>query len=341
MTQLGRIGIVTLLLVGGAIASAQVESRSAFATAGADVSSGPYRVHTTIGNSTGGRHAGGFVYEAHAGWKASIHNTPLITGGEATLGPANNGSYTISYDQLLAATGARDPDGDVLGFIVTATAGELRQSGGVVGGVLLNEGESFDWVSGAGGLLNVVATDSMHNSSSMNLRAPAGPPSITQHPQNLRVEKGQPALLSAMVSGAGPLSYQWFKDGQTLNMATNLNLPISLTTRSSQGLYQLEVVGPGGTNRSREATLRVVSAQRISSIGFGFGGNVLVGFGDADGAAMSTAERQNFTIQTSTNLDSWVTVSTNGSSVSFSGGQLIYSHTPGPGSRKSFFRVLE
>lgn len=335
------LAIVLLLLAGGSMVSAQVESRSSFTTAGNDSAAGPYQVHATMGTAAGGRHAGGSVYEAAVGWKASIHNPPMVAGGDASLGTSSNGSYTISYAQLQQATGAKDPDGDPVSFLVSATGGGLKVEGADVASLRLGEGKSFVWTPAVAGRLSVVAFDGVLASPEVGFTAGVVAPVFTQQPSDITVEKGIQALLSTSVAGTGPLTYQWFKDGQQVALATNLAFFASSATRAIQGRYELEVVGPGGTNRSQSAFLKVVSAQRISSVGFGFGGDVLVRFGDADGDALSTADRRNFTIQISTNLNRWVTVSTNGSSVSFSGGSLVYSHALEPGSQKSFFRILE
>ncbi len=90
-----------------------------------------------------------------------------------------------------------------------------------------------------------------------------GRPNIDTQPASTEVLQGEPATLSAAVSGAGPLTFTWLKDGEPVSDsarfggAASLSLKISPALVSDAGDYVLVVAGPGGETRSAAATLTV------------------------------------------------------------------------------------
>jgi hypothetical protein len=62
----------------------------------------------------------------------------------------------------------------------------------------------------------------------------------------------------ADVTGSGPFTYQWNKDGRDIAGATNAILAISNVSDDDAGAYGVRVASPVGTGASRPATLEVV-----------------------------------------------------------------------------------
>lgn len=78
------------------------------------------------------------------------------------------------------------------------------------------------------------------NSGTLTINAPISAARFT----NVSGCEGAPAILGASVSGSGPLTFVWRKDGLVLSGETNAMLTINLATNTSAGLYTREVYGP-------------------------------------------------------------------------------------------------
>jgi glucose/arabinose dehydrogenase len=87
---------------------------------------------------------------------------------------------------------------------------------------------------------------------------PGEPPAITQHPVDRTVAAGQPATFSVAATGAGPLSYQWQRDGSNIAgaTATTYTLP-SASTTDSGARFQAVVTNQFGSATSNAALLTV------------------------------------------------------------------------------------
>jgi hypothetical protein len=82
------------------------------------------------------------------------------------------------------------------------------------------------------------------------------PPSVTSQPVapiGLRI--GDPLILTAQVSGAQPMYFQWKKDGVAGKWSATPSLTIRRTTAASAGKYVLVAVNPSGTVSSKEVTV--------------------------------------------------------------------------------------
>ena len=89
------------------------------------------------------------------------------------------------------------------------------------------------------------------------------PPVIVSNPQPLSVLVGQPATFSVTVSGDGPCTYQWRKDGVLIPGATSATLTIASAQHSDEADYSVIVTCPFGTAVSASARLTVTEAPRI------------------------------------------------------------------------------
>jgi hypothetical protein len=83
------------------------------------------------------------------------------------------------------------------------------------------------------------------------------PPSILVQPVNAAVVAGQTAMFSVTAGGPGPRSYQWRRNGQPLNNATNALLVLNGVQTSQAGRYSVVVMNGGGSAVSSDASLTV------------------------------------------------------------------------------------
>ncbi|HEY5551948.1 MAG TPA: immunoglobulin domain-containing protein [Opitutaceae bacterium] len=68
---------------------------------------------------------------------------------------------------------------------------------------------------------------------------------------------GSAISLTAVVTGDGPLTYQWFKNGVAIPGATSPFYHISSVSSSDSAVYLVKATNPGGTTSSRAVTLVV------------------------------------------------------------------------------------
>jgi len=83
-------------------------------------------------------------------------------------------------------------------------------------------------------------------------------PVIATQPVAWKGNVGAAATFSVVVTGVGPLSYAWFKDGQELGgAATNATLTLASVLTTDAGEYRVRVRNPGGDTLSDGAVLTV------------------------------------------------------------------------------------
>ncbi|MBV9697044.1 MAG: hypothetical protein JO005_08985, partial [Gammaproteobacteria bacterium] len=89
------------------------------------------------------------------------------------------------------------------------------------------------------------------------------PPSISQQPQSLTVNAGQPATFTVVATGA--TTYQWTRNGQGIAGATGASYTLNPSTSQNNGdAYAVAVSNVGGTVNSATATLRVTGVSVIA-----------------------------------------------------------------------------
>ena len=87
---------------------------------------------------------------------------------------------------------------------------------------------------------------------------PGEPPSITQHPADRTVSAGQPASFSVSATGAGPLSYQWYRDGAPIGGATSATYTLPSASGADSGArFHAVVTNQFGSATSNAAVLTV------------------------------------------------------------------------------------
>lgn len=83
-------------------------------------------------------------------------------------------------------------------------------------------------------------------------------PTLSAQPTGEIVGLGWTTTLNASASGTGPLSFQWYRDGDLLAGATGSTLTLSSTSQASAGNYTVTVTSPYGSVTSQAAAITVV-----------------------------------------------------------------------------------
>ena len=80
---------------------------------------------------------------------------------------------------------------------------------------------------------------------------------------------GEPLTLAADASGTGPLSFQWYHDGQPVDGATQATLDVPTTTDATAGAYWVRVTDAAGT-RSGDPIFVTVAAPKTRLAAWGW-----------------------------------------------------------------------
>ncbi|MFZ0829018.1 MAG: LamG-like jellyroll fold domain-containing protein [Verrucomicrobiia bacterium] len=103
---------------------------------------------------------------------------------------------------------------------------------------------------------------SIYNAGSAGKCAGALPPEITVQPVNQTTVQGSNVVLSVVVDGTGPFSYQWSFNGTNIAGATNATLTLTNLHPYQSGSYTVTITTPYGTITSSDAIVTVI-AQNI------------------------------------------------------------------------------
>lgn len=82
-------------------------------------------------------------------------------------------------------------------------------------------------------------------------------PTITTQPVGTTVTAGQSFSLSVAATGAGTLSYQWYRNDGPIDGATQANYSVSAATSAHAGTYYVRVSNEGGPTQSSTVTVTV------------------------------------------------------------------------------------
>jgi hypothetical protein len=85
------------------------------------------------------------------------------------------------------------------------------------------------------------------------------PVAITTQPQAITVDENASASFSVQVTGDGAISYQWMKDGQTINDATSASLNFTSVSMSDAAAYQVRATNSQGSVLSSAVVLTVTA----------------------------------------------------------------------------------
>lgn len=82
-------------------------------------------------------------------------------------------------------------------------------------------------------------------------------PEIHRHPESQQIAESQPVSFSVQATGAIPLNYQWYKDGQAISGATNATYLITYVLPEHAGEYTVKVSNTYNEVSSETAVLTV------------------------------------------------------------------------------------
>lgn len=101
------------------------------------------------------------------------------------------------------------------------------------------------------------------------------PPKITTQPSSQTVYAGDPVTLTVAVSGVGPFTYAWSKDGTTIGSATTGTLTVDRAIAGTAGSYRATVTNGGGSTQSDPAVITVQSLPDVVQGTWNFGAEKL------------------------------------------------------------------
>jgi hypothetical protein len=169
-------------------------------------------------------------------------NQTVTVGGTASFGVSATGATPLSYQWYFDGTN----------LLVGATNAVLTFAD-----VQVNNGGSYA----------VTVTNLFGSATSSNaLLTVLAPPVITAQPSNQTVIVGSAASFGVRVTGATPLSYQWYFDGTNLLVgATNAVLTFADVQVNNGGSYAVTVTNLFGSATSSNALLTVLAPPVITA----------------------------------------------------------------------------
>jgi pectate lyase len=187
----------------------------------------------------------------------------LGTSGDYTSqasgpGSTNNFSGFTSGGQYLLQFSVQRAD--AVSLMLTVTWQNIASGASLSTSVTDSAASTFNFdgialrPSGAGS----TATNIVFNEVRVDLILAASPPAINTQPQDQSIFVGQNATFTAIASGTGPLSYQWYYNNDTLlTNATGSSLTITNAQVTDTGGYSVIVTNAYGSVPSGTANLTV------------------------------------------------------------------------------------
>lgn len=163
-------------------------------------------------------------------------------------------------------------------------------------------------------------------------------PFLRSQPLSLAVSNTANALFSVLTDGSEPKFYQWRKNGNAIEGATNAVLALSGLRRTNEGQYSVTVSNAFGSIASSSAALRVMVPQRIQAPLLNPDGSIGLLSGDYDGGQIPAADLNHFEVISSTNLLDWEVLT---NSLSLTNGLLWFSDDPPTNRPQRFYRLRE
>ena len=171
-------------------------------------------------------------------------NATATVGGSVTFSAAANGTAPITYQWTKdgAPIAGATSTTLTLNAVTLASAGSYRLSA-----------------------TNAAGT-AQSNPAVLSVNEAVVVPQFTVQPASIAAMVGGTVSFSAMVSGSGPLTYQWLKDGAPLTGATSPTLTLPIVTEASVGSYRLVATNPAGSVQSSAATLTLSTVQATPTV---------------------------------------------------------------------------
>ena len=163
------------------------------------------------------------------------------------------------------------------------------------------------------------------------------PAQILVEPVSANIPVGTNHTLSISVTGAPPVSVQWFRNGQPIVGANMVDLVITNATRTNTGIYHAFVNNASGSQTSSNATLRVLVPQRLLSPVLN-NDRFEFFFGESDGSLLEQTSLPPLTVEFTTNFNGWFSPT---NLPVFTNGQLYFQDILPPALRRRYYRVIE
>lgn len=105
-----------------------------------------------------------------------------------------------------------------------------------------------------------------YSASVIELAAAVATPVVSSQPSSQVVAPGGTATMTVTATGAGPLSYQWFKDGVALAGQTASVLTLTNVQTGDAGSYTVVVTNSLGSTTSSAATLTIATPDNLGRL---------------------------------------------------------------------------
>jgi alpha-tubulin suppressor-like RCC1 family protein len=180
----------------------------------------------------------------------------IAAGYYHTVALKNDGTVVAwgynTYDQTTVPSGLNGVKAISAAYFHTAA---LKNDGSVVAWGL-NESGQTNVPSGLGGVTSLL-TGYDYTAAFINFEpsSTSGPPKVVITPGVVFPMVGQSQILTASTQGAGPLTYQWRKDGLPIAKATNNTLILINLQRTQAGVYDVVVKNAQGVALSNPVRL--------------------------------------------------------------------------------------
>ncbi|MBL9167626.1 MAG: PQQ-binding-like beta-propeller repeat protein [Verrucomicrobiales bacterium] len=176
--------------------------------------------------------------------------------GSAAL-TADGTLYTASTSGILSALKASD--GTTLWEVELGGSVQGSPNVGPDGTVYVSAGNVFYSIAGAAPLASTgwpTFRGNAANNGTGNFQF-SGPPRIITTPQSVVAAESELVQFGVLASGALPLRYQWYVNGQEIPTATNQALSFTHASQDQAGNYHVSVTNLFGSVETAPATLRV------------------------------------------------------------------------------------
>ena len=212
----------------------------------------------------------------------SLSNVQAVNAGIYTLAATNGAGTAVSIPATLTVTAApllpaftTQPSNQAttLGATVTFTSAatgapiptyQWRRNGAAISGATASSYMIPAVTAGSAGTYTVVASNStgsvVSSGAVLIVNAAAAGPVFTAQPASQTVKKGGSVTFAAIASGVPAPSYQWYKNGTSLQGITTASYTISNLTTTNAGTYSVTATNTTGSVTSVGAALTITSS---------------------------------------------------------------------------------
>jgi len=189
----------------------------------------------------------------------------VLPGLGSRLSVDHDGDGTLDGDEANGAPIIQIQPKDAVSTSTGSVAFSIVAKGSGLQYAWRRDGASFGAANGASivvsppvaGSYDVIVTNTLGSATSTDATLTVRtPPSITTHPTSNVVTPGTVGTLSVAASGTG-LTYQWFKNGDTLIGANTASLAFNNAQNPDTGVYTVRVSNGAGSVMSNPATMDV------------------------------------------------------------------------------------